>query len=60
MTKVSHRACAISDAGEAAFGKRGLSKLAEVTGLSKQLLSFIVNGDREVTDDVIARSPKRW
>ena len=40
------------EAAEAAYGTRGLTKLAKGAGISKQLLSFIVAGDREVTDDV--------
>jgi transcriptional regulator with XRE-family HTH domain len=53
--KLSARAARIKAAAEAAFGPRGLTKLADAAGLSKQLLSFIVAGDREVTDDVYRR-----
>lgn len=52
MAKLSPRGARIKAASEAAYGTRGLSRLAEVAGVSKQLLSFIVAGDREVTDDV--------
>lgn len=52
MAKLSPRVARIKAAAVAAFGPRGLTKLAEAAGLSKQLLSFIVGGDREVTDDV--------
>jgi transcriptional regulator with XRE-family HTH domain len=52
MAKLSPRAARIKAAAEAAFGPRGLTKLADVSGVSKQLLSFIVAGDREVTDNV--------
>jgi hypothetical protein len=52
MPKLSPRAARVKAASQAAFGARGLSRLAEVAGVSKQLLSFIVAGDREVTDDV--------
>ena len=55
MAKLSPRAVRIKAAAEAAYGDRGLTKLAEAAGLSKQLLSFIVAGDREVTDDVYRR-----
>jgi transcriptional regulator with XRE-family HTH domain len=55
MAKLSPRAARIKAAAEAAYGPRGLTKLAEAAGLSKQLLSFIAAGDREVTDDVYRR-----
>lgn len=56
MAKLSPRAAKIKSAAEAAYGDRGLTKLAEAAGVSKQLLSFIVTGRREtVTDDVYQR-----
>ncbi|WP_312015489.1 helix-turn-helix transcriptional regulator [Bradyrhizobium manausense] len=36
-------------------GARGLSRMADTAGISKQLLSFIIAGDREVTADVYRR-----
>ncbi|WP_375312854.1 helix-turn-helix domain-containing protein [Bradyrhizobium sp. A5] len=51
MAKAS-RAARIKAALDVAYGTRGLSKMAADAGISKQLLSFIVAGDREVTDDV--------
>jgi hypothetical protein len=52
MAKLSPRAARIKDAMHAVFGERGLSRMADAAGISKQLLSFIVNDDRAVTDDV--------
>ncbi|MCK1540363.1 hypothetical protein ABIB75_001046 [Bradyrhizobium sp. GM2.2] len=52
MAQISSRAAKISVAAVVAFGDRGMTKLAVASGLSKQMLSFIVNGDREVTDEV--------
>jgi hypothetical protein len=51
MAKLSPRAVRIKDAMAAVYGDRGLTKMAEASGISKQLLSFIIAGDREVTDD---------
>jgi hypothetical protein len=51
MSKVL-RAARIKTALDTAYGPRGLSRMAADAGISKQLLSFIVAGDREVTDDV--------
>jgi hypothetical protein len=53
--KLSARAARIKSAAEVAFGERGLTRMATAAGISKQLLSFIVAGDREVTDDVYRR-----
>jgi plasmid maintenance system antidote protein VapI len=39
-------------AGECLYGKRWQSAMARSIGISKQLMSFIVAGDRPVTDDV--------
>jgi hypothetical protein len=50
--KLSPRAVKVSVGAVVAFGDRGLTKLAVAAGVSKQLLSFIVVGDREVTDEV--------
>jgi hypothetical protein len=52
MTKLLKRAARIKAVADAAFGPRGLTRLAEVSSLSKQLLSFIVRGERDVTDEV--------
>ena len=35
-----------------AYGDRGLTQMAAASGVSKQMLSFVVNGERPVTDDV--------
>jgi hypothetical protein len=45
----------ISTAAVVAFGDRGHSKLAEAAGISRQMMSFIVNGDKPVTNDVYKR-----
>ena len=34
------------------YGKRGLTQLAAAAGVSQQLLSFIVLGERTVSDEV--------
>lgn len=52
MAKLSPRAAKIKAAAEAAYGKRGVSQLAEASGVSQQMLSFIVRGKRTVSDDV--------
>lgn len=52
MTKLSPRAARIKAAAEAGYGPRGLSQLAAASGVSQQLLSFIVRGDRTVSDDI--------
>ena len=52
MAKLSPRAVKVSVGAVVAFGDRGLTKLAVAAGISKQMLSFIVNGDKPVTDDV--------
>ena len=52
MAKLSPRAAKIKAAAEAAYGKRGVSLLAEASGVSQQMLSFIVRGKRTVSDDV--------
>ncbi|WP_051058500.1 hypothetical protein [Bradyrhizobium sp. WSM1253] len=49
------RADRIKAASELAFGPRGLTKMAAAAGVSKQLMAFIVAGDRDVTDDVYSR-----
>lgn len=46
------RVARIVAAGEALYGKRWQSAMARSIGVSKQLPSFIVAGDRPVTDDV--------
>lgn len=51
MARLSRRAVKVGVAAVVAFGDRGLTKLARVSGVSKQMLSYVVNGDREVTDD---------
>ncbi len=55
MARLSPRAARIKAAAEAAFGPRGLTKLAVAAGVSKQILSFIVTGAKPVTDDVYRR-----
>jgi hypothetical protein len=50
MVKTS--AARIAAAGEALYGERRQSAMARSIGISKQLLRFIVTGDRQVTDDV--------
>lgn len=52
MAKLSTRAARIKAAAEAAYGRRGVSQLAEASGVSQQMLSFIVRGRRAVSDDV--------
>ncbi|MDA9411892.1 helix-turn-helix domain-containing protein [Bradyrhizobium sp. CCBAU 45384] len=52
MARLSRRASKIKAAAEAAYGKRGISQLAEASGISQQLLSFIVRGERTVSDEV--------
>jgi hypothetical protein len=54
MAKAS-RASRIKTALDAAYGPRGLSRMAAAAGISKQLLSFMIAGYREVTDDVYRR-----
>lgn len=49
------RAARIKSALDSAYGPRGLSNMAADVGISKQLLSFILSGAREVTDDVYHR-----
>jgi hypothetical protein len=55
---LSTRAARIKAASAAAFGERGLTKMAQAAGVSKQLLAFICAGDREVTDDVYRKVAK--
>lgn len=55
MTKLSPRAVKIGVAAVVAFGDRGLTKLAKAAGISKQMMSYIVAGDREVTDETYRR-----
>ena len=55
MAKRILRHVKISTAAVVAFGDRGHSKLAEAAGISRQMMSFIVNGDKPVTDDVYRR-----
>ncbi|MHC2576596.1 plasmid maintenance system antidote protein VapI [Bradyrhizobium diazoefficiens] len=55
MAKRIPRHVKISTAAVVAFGDRGHSKLAEAAGISRQMMSFIVNGDKPVTDDVYRR-----
>jgi transcriptional regulator with XRE-family HTH domain len=55
MAKPIPRHVKVSVAAVVAFGDRGHSKLAAAAGISRQMMSFIVNGDREATDDVYRR-----
>ena len=55
MAKPIPRDVKISVAAVVAFGDRGHSKLAAAAGISKQMMSFIVNGDKPVSDDVYRR-----
>lgn len=48
----------VGAAAVVAFGDRGHSKLAAASGISKQLMSFIVAGDREATDEVYRKIAK--
>ncbi|CUT14546.1 hypothetical protein BF49_5626 [Bradyrhizobium sp.] len=50
--KLSARAERIIHASAALYGERGHGRMAEAIGISKQMMSFIVHGDRPVTDDV--------
>lgn len=52
MSKLNARAARIKAAGIALYGERGQSKMAATIGISKQMLSFVVTGERAVTDDV--------
>jgi plasmid maintenance system antidote protein VapI len=53
MAKLSARAALIKAAIVALYGERGgQTKMAESIGISKQMMSFILAGDRPVTDDV--------
>jgi hypothetical protein len=52
MAKLSPRGARIKAAGIALYGERWQSAMARSIGISKQLLSFVVTGDRQVTDDV--------
>jgi plasmid maintenance system antidote protein VapI len=53
MAKLSARAVLIKAAIVALYGERGgQTKMAESIGISKQMMSFILAGDRPVTDDV--------
>ncbi|WP_340672390.1 helix-turn-helix transcriptional regulator [Bradyrhizobium ottawaense] len=60
MPKLSPRAARIKAAAEAAYGKRGLTQLAKAADVSQQMLSFIVRGERTVSETSIARSRRRW
>jgi hypothetical protein len=51
-TKLSPRAFRIKAATVALCGDRGQAQTATKIGISKQLLNFILAGDRAVTDDV--------
>jgi hypothetical protein len=55
VVKLSTRAARIKAAAIAAYGDRGLTKLALGAGISKQMLSFVVTGAKPVTDDVYRR-----
>jgi hypothetical protein len=46
------RVARIVAAGEALYGERWQSAMVRSIGISKQLMSFIISGDRQVTDDV--------
>jgi plasmid maintenance system antidote protein VapI len=46
------RVARIAAAGEALYGKRWQSAMARSIDISKQMLSFILAGDRPLTDDV--------
>jgi hypothetical protein len=50
--KLHPRAAVIQAAGIALHGERGQTRMAATIGIGKQTLSFIVSGDRAVTDDV--------
>jgi hypothetical protein len=52
LAKLSPRAARIKAATTALFGERGQTRMAASIGISKQLLSFVLSGDRQVTDDV--------
>lgn len=52
MAKLSIRASRVKAAAEAAYGKRGISQLAAAADVSQQMLSFIVRGERQVSDNV--------
>ena len=58
MAKHIPRHVKVGVAAVLAFGDRGNSKLAAAAGVSKQLMSFIIAGDREITDDVYSRIAK--
>jgi hypothetical protein len=55
MAKRIPRDVKISVAAVVAFGDRGHSKLAAAAGISRQMMSFMVNGDKPVSDDVYRR-----
>jgi hypothetical protein len=55
MAKHIPRDVKVSVAAVVAFGDRGHSKLAAAAGISRQMMSFIVNGDKPVSDDVYRR-----
>lgn len=50
--KLDTRAARIKAATTALYGERGQTKMAAAIGISKQMLGFIVAGERPVTDDV--------
>jgi len=50
--KLSARAARIKAVTAALYGVRGQTKMAAKIGISKQLLNFIIAGERAVTDDV--------
>jgi hypothetical protein len=50
--KNAARVARIVAAGEAVYGKRWQSAMAQSIGISKQMMSFILTGRRPVTDNV--------
>jgi plasmid maintenance system antidote protein VapI len=52
MAKTEPRAARIKAATTALYGERGQTKMAKSIGISKQMLSFLLAGERPVTDDV--------
>lgn len=50
--KLDTRAARIKDATTALYGERGQAAIAKSIGISRQLLNFIIAGERPVTDDV--------
>lgn len=53
--KLDNRAALIKSATTALYGARGQTKMAASIGISKQMLSFILTGQKPVTDDVVRK-----